>query len=314
MNIPFFDALESTQHALLAGAGGGFDIFAGLPIYYSLRNAGKKVSLANLSFSHLLPTAGEHLTPDCVEITTESDGSRSYFPEKYLTEFLASRGDLNSIFAIRRTGCRPVVTAYQALLEHLQFDTLILIDGGTDSLMRSDEQGLGTPEEDSVSLIAARLLPMNNKFHACVGFGVDHFHGVCNAHAFEAIAELTRNGAFRGAFSITPEMPESIFFKDALDYTHSKMPNHPSIVNSSIASAIAGQFGNYQATNRTAGSQLQISPLMPIYWAFLLNPVADRLLYANAIRNTESYGELSLAIETFRAMLPSIRPYEQAIP
>jgi len=35
----------------IAGAGGGFDVFSGLPLYFGLRAAGKKVTLANLSFS-----------------------------------------------------------------------------------------------------------------------------------------------------------------------------------------------------------------------------------------------------------------------
>ena len=42
----------------------------------------------------------------------------------------------------------------QILIEQLQLDTIILVDGGTDSLMRGDEAKLGTPEEDMASIAA----------------------------------------------------------------------------------------------------------------------------------------------------------------
>jgi hypothetical protein len=314
MLTPFHHALNSASHVLLAGAGGGFDVFASLPLYFALKSAGKKVSLANLSFSEILPSAGLHLTPFCAEISADSDGHTGYFPEKHLAHFLLTRGDRTTVFAIPRTGCKPTIEAYHALHNHLRFDTLVLVDGGTDSLMRGDEQGIGTPQEDAASLLAARALNIKNKFHVCVGLGVDYFHGVSNTHTLEAIAELTRDGAFLGAISFPPHAPEIQFFKDALEYAHSKMPRHESIVNSSILAAALGHFGNYHATPRTAGSTLAISPLMPIYWTFHLNAVADRLLYAKQIKDTETYAALSLAIELFRDTLPRLRLHEPFLP
>lgn len=50
---PFFSKISSAKRVLLAGAGGGFDIYCGLPLYFALREAGKEVFLANLSFSML---------------------------------------------------------------------------------------------------------------------------------------------------------------------------------------------------------------------------------------------------------------------
>src|SRR5271168_1354793 len=46
-------AIEKSECVLVAGAGGGFDVYAGLPIYKRLRLLGKKVFLANLSFVSL---------------------------------------------------------------------------------------------------------------------------------------------------------------------------------------------------------------------------------------------------------------------
>ena len=49
MKLPFFNELEKAQTILIAGAGGGFDVFCGLPLYLWLKKAGKTVHLANLS-------------------------------------------------------------------------------------------------------------------------------------------------------------------------------------------------------------------------------------------------------------------------
>src|SRR5690349_17141972 len=50
---PLLTRLRAADRILVAGAGGGFDVYAGLPIALALRAAGKEVHLANLSFSHL---------------------------------------------------------------------------------------------------------------------------------------------------------------------------------------------------------------------------------------------------------------------
>jgi hypothetical protein len=51
LNLPILHLLQDKKNILIAGAGGGFDIFAGLPLYFTLRNMGKTVHLANYSFS-----------------------------------------------------------------------------------------------------------------------------------------------------------------------------------------------------------------------------------------------------------------------
>lgn len=48
-----FTRLREAQRVLVAGAGGGFDIYAGLPLALALRASGKDVHLANLSFADL---------------------------------------------------------------------------------------------------------------------------------------------------------------------------------------------------------------------------------------------------------------------
>ncbi|GAB3153567.1 hypothetical protein GCM10027290_46570 [Micromonospora sonneratiae] len=50
---PLFAALGKARNVLIAGAGGGFDIYAGLPLAVALLDAGTRVHLANLSFTQL---------------------------------------------------------------------------------------------------------------------------------------------------------------------------------------------------------------------------------------------------------------------
>ncbi|MEU9291620.1 hypothetical protein AB0D57_45155, partial [Streptomyces sp. NPDC048275] len=50
---PLFTRLADAERILVAGAGGGFDIYSGLPLALSLLHQGKQVYLANLSFSAL---------------------------------------------------------------------------------------------------------------------------------------------------------------------------------------------------------------------------------------------------------------------
>ena len=51
--LPFFEELRRAQNVPIAGAGGGFDLFSGLPLAFNLHAAGKRVFLANLTFSNL---------------------------------------------------------------------------------------------------------------------------------------------------------------------------------------------------------------------------------------------------------------------
>ena len=56
-----------------------------------------------------------------------------YFPEYYLSRWLASQGEPPAVYAIEKKGVQPTLAAYRALVEHLNIDTVILIDGGTDT-------------------------------------------------------------------------------------------------------------------------------------------------------------------------------------
>lgn len=301
LKLPFFSELEQSNRILIAGAGGGYDVFCGLPLYFSLKSAGKEVYLANLSFSFLFPFGGERLSPSMLTVTADTPIHVNYFPERYLSEWF--RKEINQevpIYCFERTGVKPLLENYQTLVDKLSLDTIVLVDGGTDSLMRGDEDGLGTPHEDAASITAVYELQIERKILACLGLGVDHYHGVSNFLTFEAIADLTRSKGFLGMFSLLEDMLEVQRYREAAEYVFNRMPSAVSIVSSSILSALAGHYGNHHATARTRGSKLWINPLMSVYWCFHLDSVAERILYLERMKDTQDYMEVRDVIRVFR--------------
>jgi hypothetical protein len=295
-----FSRLEHATRVLVAGAGGGFDVFAGLPLALALLNSGKEVFLANLSFTYLGGTSAHWLAPHLAVVTPECEGEDSYFPERTLARWLAQNDLPSTVYAFEKVGARPLRAAYLELCGETTADAIILVDGGTDILMFGDEAGLGTPQEDMTSLSAVSALDVPLRFVACIGFGVDAYHGVCHAHFLENVATLERDGAYLGSFSVPRSSAEGAAFLDAVSYAQRSTPYRQSIVNGSIASALAGEFGDAHFTDRTRTSELFINPLMGMYFTFDLPGVARRSLYLDRLANTETILDVSLQIEAFR--------------
>jgi hypothetical protein len=307
-SVPLFDRLAGSRSVLIAGAGGGFDVFAGLPLYFALRAQGKDVHLANLTFTSLGSTDVTWHATAIARVTAVTTGEDRYFPERRLAEWFAHRGEDVTVYAFDKVGVEPLRHAYAALTTALGCDTVILVDGGTDILMRGDEAGLGTPVEDMTSLGAVAGLPVPHKLVACLGFGIDAYHGVCHAQFLENVAALTRDGGFYGAFTLLPSMPEAAAFLDAVAYAQKHTSTRPSIVNGSIAAAVRGEFGDVQFTARTRGSELFVNPLMTLYFSFDLDAIARRSLYLPRLEGTKSAFDVAARIETFRHQV-DIRPH-----
>jgi hypothetical protein len=306
-------ALECSQRVLVAGAGGAFDVYAGLPIYERLRLLGKKVFLANLSFTSLENTNAQALTQALYAVDLTTTGEDMYFPERTLAQFLSGRGENVTVYAFDKLGVAPIRDGYTHLVHSLGLDAIVLVDGGTDILLRGDEAGLGTPAEDMTSLAAVAAIEVPTRIVMCVGFGVDAFHGVCHANWLENVAALIAEGAFLGATALLQRMPEVRLYLDAVNAADSAMPRRPSIVSGSIVSAIEGRFGDYHRHQRTSNSKLFINPLMSLLWAFDLATVARRNLYLDRLAGTETNWDVHLAIADFsgavRHRLPEPIPH-----
>ncbi|MFC4501629.1 MULTISPECIES: DUF1152 domain-containing protein [Streptomyces] len=307
---PLFTRLRDARRVLVAGAGGGFDVYAGLPLALALRSAGKEVHLANLSFTELygLPTE-VWAAPDVAVVRPDTPARGDYFPEHTLATWLAEHDQPDTVYAFPRVGAGPLRDAYRALLDHLGgVDAIVLVDGGTDILMRGDEHGLGTPEEDMASLAAVHALTdVPHRLVACLGFGVDAHHGVNHSLVLENLAALDREGAYLGAFSLPRESREGALYLDAVAHAQASTPSHPSIVNGSVAAAVRGDFGDVRFTDRTRNSELFVNPLMAVYFCVDAVGLARRNLYLDRLTDTVLMRQISSRIEDFRDELPRLR-------
>ncbi|MHC5906491.1 DUF1152 domain-containing protein [Streptomyces sp. S6] len=302
---PLFTRLRDARRVLIAGAGGGFDVYAGLPLALALRAAGKDVHLANLSFADLYGLPSEvWVAPDVAAITPDTPVRGDYFPERALARWLDE-----TVYAFPRTGVAPLLDAYRALLDHLGgVDAVVLVDGGTDILMRGDEDGLGTPEEDMASLAAVTRLDVAERLVVCLGFGVDAYHGVNHALVLENLAALDRDGGYLGAFSIPRESAEGAAYLDAVAHAQEATASHPSIVQGSVAAAVRGKFGDVRFTERTKGGELFVNPLMAVYFCVDAGALARRNLYLDRLAETVLMRQISTRIAEFRDGLPRLRP------
>jgi hypothetical protein len=297
--IPFIERLGKAKRILVSGCGGGFDVFAGIPIAQHLLAGGHEVVLANYSFTNLPLCGGEQVTPTTWRVDRQAN-DLPYFPERWLGEWLAARGTAVPIYAFGKTGVRPLQSAYRVILDSHQIDLVLLVDGGTDSILFGDEPGLGTVAEDAVSTIAACAAAEVPVLLAAIGFGIDDHHGVSHRAFLENAAQVTRDGGFLGSFGLVRGTKAADAFLDLVDYANRRQPLHQSIVCNSIAGALRGEFGDYHATGRTGGSELFINPLMTQYWTFEAAYIVRRMAYAAELGQTDRIDEAYAVIERRR--------------
>ena len=287
LNLPILNQLKSCKNLLVAGMGGGFDIFCGLPIYFELKKHGINTHLANFSFSDIENVDyGIRLTKTLVGIIPKPDRVYPYFPEFHLVNwFKEKQGEEVTIWCFHKTGARPLAENYKILCEYLKIDGILLIDGGVDSLVRGDEAELGTAIEDLTSLYAINQLSnIPTRLLACIGLGAEQ--NLTHAHIFENIAALTKADGFLGSCSLTPQMASYQAYDEAVTYVQSNEFQDPSVINSSIISAVRGNYGDFHLTEKTKRSHLWISPLMPLYWFFDFDVLVQQNLLLTELEGT----------------------------
>ena len=294
LNLPILDQLADAKNILIAGAGGGFDVFIGLPLYFTLRAFGKTVHLANYSFMELqlanLIGETEELIPN--RLAAALGGIKipvEYYPEGFLAEwFQQERGEKVPVWMFGHSGVAPLIEAYDRLVDHLQPDALILCDGGVDSIMRGDEAQPGTMLEDSITLAAVEHLKIPIKIQACLGFGTEVEEMLCHHHALENIAALAAEGAFLGSCALTPQMEVFQLYESACRYAWEQPNRHKSHISTRIIPAVHGEFGDYHLYDYDKHIPVFVSPLMSLYWFFDADIVIRRNLLIDFIRETQT--------------------------
>ncbi len=299
LNLPIAHRLAGAERILLAGAGGGYDVYGALPLLHELRAAGKEVHLANYSFvdprlaTRYAKASEVVLEGLLVGVRGPVHRSARYFPEGHLSEWLVAHGGYERpIWLIDKRGVPGVKAAYRALVDRLALDAIVLCDGGVDSLMRGDEEGAGTYVEDTISIAAVAELDFAGpRLLGAIGVGSEVEEGVSHYRALENIAALARDGGFLGSCSLVPEMPAFRLYERAASELFQVPEREVSRIHSRIVPSIRGEFGAHNWLAHPRQPFVFHSPLMGIYWFFDLLAVHGRSLVAAAIRDAETFGE-----------------------
>jgi hypothetical protein len=295
----------SVKTILLCGCGGGFDFVHSLTIYPALLQLGKNVIIGSYSFGDPGKIGGAtNVFDECgvvaKRVTAASTPDGHYGPEVHVCSFLDHRYPTSAphfVYAYYARGFTvPLLTRfYGQLIDTHSVDAIVLFDGGSDSLMAGDEEGLGDPIEDAVSVTTvASLQGLKARVLISIGLGTDRFNHVSDASSLRAISELTRMGGFLGALSLEPSGEGPRHYRACLEHIYQRQ-SFRSVLAGTIASAVDGHFGMDEVppllSKRVSPGQLFFWPLMAILWAFDAEFVARRSLISEWIRDCETVPE-----------------------
>jgi hypothetical protein len=314
----------SLRTIMLCGCGGGFDFVHSLVLYPELRRLGKQVVLGSYSFGDPRRIAGA--TPVfndgqalAVRASAANVPDAHYGPEVHVCSFLDRRypdAAPHYVYAYyARAFCVPQLTRlYRQLRDAHDVDAIVLVDGGSDSLMAGDEEGLGDPIEDAVSVTTvADLTGLKAKLLVTIGLGTDRYNHVSDAATLRAIAELTQAGGFLGAASVERSSPGAHFYRACLRHIHRRQ-QFRSVLAGTIDAAIQGWFGSARVPpgleRRVRPGQLYLWPLMAMAWGFDVEKVAERSLLSRWIRRCQSVEACHARLREGRAALHAIRAVE----
>jgi len=222
-----------------------------------------------------------------------------YCPEAWLSHWLAKeQGYHEPVRLLRKSGVKPLLACYHHLVKSLAIDTIILIDGGIDSVLRGDETSIGTPTEDLASLCAVFNVEGPEKYLACLGMTAELRDGICHAQFLARVAELSTRQAFLGCQSISLLDKNGRHYAEAVDHIfRNQQGQRLSHIQEVILAALRGESG-------ARGPDTWLSPLLPMYWYFDLPTVASTHLFLSALGGTETALEVSLLIDGLRKNVP----------
>ena len=308
LNIPIdiINIAKQKKNILIAGIGGGFDVYGGIPLYYTLKQHGvENIHFSNFSFASfdkiLQASEPEIINSDLIGATANIHADLDYYPEGYLSQWfkLVTKLDI-PIWTFKKTGVRPLRANYQYLIDRFKIDLIILVDGGVDSLNTGSEEGSGTLLEDAINIAALSEIEGIDKIIACIGFGTEVEEKVCGYNVLMNMAQAIKNDGFLGSCSLTKQMGSYRFYKSACTYVFNKELHRTSHIHRRIIPAVEGEFGDFHATDEDKpGLQLFISPIMPIYWFFNFQAIFLTNQVISRINETDTWFEAVQAGATF---------------
>ncbi len=319
----------SIKTVMLCGCGGGFDFVHSLVLYPELRRLGKSVIVGSYSFGDPNRITGDAEVvfdeSGCLvkRVSAVSTPAPYYGPEVHACSFLDSKYPAfapHFIYAYyARAFTVPLLTTlYSEFIGTHAIDAVVLVDGGSDSLMVGDEEGLGDPIEDAVSVTTVASLNLKAKILICIGLGADRFNHVSDAASLRAIAELTKMDGFIGSASIERSSDSFAFYRGCLEHIYERQEFRSvlaGIIASSADGCFASDFIPALLPKRVNEGEIYLWPLMAMLWAFDVDKVAERSLIADWIRKCQTASECEEAIEAGRRRLgPRLRDVENLPP
>jgi hypothetical protein len=296
-------AEPSIQSVMLCGCGGGFDFIHSLVLYPELVGLNKRIVIGSYSFGDPREIQGEAPVVFDVDgviakrVSATSVPHAYYGPEVHACGFLDEQYPTDAphfVYAYyARAFTVPLLRRlYQHLIEEHSIDAIVMFDGGSDSLMVGDEEGLGDPIEDCVSVTTvASLEEVKARILISIGLGCDRFNHVSDCASLRAIGELTANGGFLGAVALSPQNEALRFYRNCLDHIYERQ-GFRSVIAGAIVSAGEGHFGSESVPprlqRRVGAGELFVWPLMSMLWAFDVAKVAERSLMSKWIADKES--------------------------
>ncbi|MGR7000163.1 hypothetical protein ACU686_22315 [Yinghuangia aomiensis] len=258
------------------GAGGGFDVYAGLPLRPLPHAPGRgRCTWRDLSFGSSLAglPVGSWRPPTSPPSPRVPRPIETYFPELDPGP-VAEDPRLSGLpsCAFPQIGVQPLRAAYRALIGPARHRRRRARRRGTDILMRGDEAGLGTPREDLTSVAAlAALDDVPQRLVVSVGFGVDAYRK----------GRVTRRiaGEHRGA-GARRRLPRRVFHtarhpggapcswtrRGHTPGAHPGPPEHRERLDRRRR-ARAQPSATSEFTTRTSGSELFVNPLVSLCFA-----------------------------------------------
>lgn len=321
----FLERLASPdiKTVFLCGCGGGFDFVHSLTLYPWLRSLGKTLVMGSYSFGnpHRIQAAETIFQRGAViakRVSASAKPDERYAPEVLTCRFLDSRfpdDEPHTIYAYyaRAFTISNLTELYQQLHDEHQFDAIVTFDGGSDALMRGDEEGLGDPVEDAVSVATiANLQDIPLKLLINIGLGSDRFNQVSDGATLRAIAELTAMNGFLGALSLDQAHAGLQFYRDCIEYIYQNQ-TFRSVIAGMILSASEGYFAGDtvppRLEARVQAGQFFIWPLMSMLWAFDVIKVAERSMMVDWIADCTTPHDCLIAIIQQRTA-SRVRPVE----
>lgn len=279
----------SNKTIMISGCGGGYDIFGGLPLYFKMTSTAKKIILVNFSFTdqqtcdvlteHKMATKLDHYLYRMIGYEHHDGVSSTFCPEARLATCL--NHPVYAILIHENPTLSDLARCYDNILkEEGPIDTIYLVDGGCDVLLRGNERALATPVEDMMHLKIIRGLQIPEKFVMAVGVDVDIADGVDPADLDERLRRLEPIKIHEWCWNLTDPLISK--YRDIV----LKCQPINSIVQSLIIASLEGHTGNFvpgHLKNRIRKSKITLSPRLCTAFIYPLDRIADDVLYLDLL-------------------------------